>query len=487
MTQLIVAWWATWVWGVLPIMVAIAWWWNDLRYVTSLVSRSTTSDAKLPPGHMGLPFFGEIFSFLWYFKILRRPDDFINSKRRRYGDGGGGMYRTHLFGYPAIIAWSPAVIKFVLQSDHLFPYSWPNSELVGYKSLSAAQGERHIQLRRFVSAQVNQPSALQRIALLAQPRMVESLRLWAQKGTVTAFDEVRRLTFENIGKLFISMEPGPVLDTMVHCFVGLLKGARAQPINFPGTAYYYALQCRKKLVAIFRKELEKRKENESESRTRNDLMDGLMQVNDEDGNKLSEEEVVDAMIGLVVAGYEPSALASMWAIYYLAKAPMVLKKLRDENMAIGGNKIGEFITSNDVSKMKYTNKVVEETLRMANISAFIFRSGDEEVEYQGYIIPKGWKVLLWIRYAHNDSKYFEDPMCFNPDRWNKPAKPGSFQVFGGGSRSCLGNMLSRTQLAIFIHHLAVGYKWELINPDAKIDYLPHPKPVDGVKISFRKL
>ncbi|GFZ03645.1 hypothetical protein Acr_16g0002690 [Actinidia rufa] len=364
-------------------MVAIAWWWNDLRYVTSLVSRSTTSDAKLPPGHMGLPFFGEIFSFLWYFKILRRPDDFINSKRRRYGDGGGGMYRTHLFGYPAIIAWSPAVIKFVLQSDHLFPYSWPNSELVGYKSLSAAQGERHIQLRRFVSAQVNQPSALQRIALLAQPRMVESLRLWALKGTVTAFDEVRRLTFENIGKLFISMEPGPVLDTMVHCFVGLLKGARAQPINFPGTAYYYALQCRKKLVAIFRKELEKRKENESESQTRNDLMDGLMQVKDEDGNKLSEEEVVDTMIGLVVAGYEPSALASMWAIYYLAKFPMVLQKLREENMAIGGNKIGELITSNDVSKMKYTNKVVEETLRMANISAFIFRSGDEEVEYQG--------------------------------------------------------------------------------------------------------
>ncbi|CAL5421422.1 unnamed protein product [Camellia sinensis] len=48
-------------------------------------------------------------------------------------------------------------------------------------------------------------------------------------------------------------------------------------------------------------------------------------------------------------------------------------------------------------------------------------------------------------------------------------------------------MLSRTELAIFLHHLVVGYKWELINPDAKIDYLPHPKPIDRVKIAFSKI
>ncbi|KAF5933625.1 hypothetical protein HYC85_029796 [Camellia sinensis] len=147
-------------------------------------------------------------------------------------------------------------------------------------------------------------------------------------------------------------------------------------------------------------------------------------------------------------------------------------------MAVSAKKNGEFITGSDVSEMKYTNKVVEETLRLANISPFLFCSGDEEVEFQGYIIPKGWKLLLWLRYNHSNSEYFMDPLCYNPDRWNKPAKPGTFQVFGGGSRSCVGNMLSRTELAIFLHHLVVGYKWELINPDAKIDYLPHPKPID---------
>ncbi|GMQ10466.1 hypothetical protein CsSME_00053460 [Camellia sinensis var. sinensis] len=212
-----------------------------------------------------------------------------------------------------------------------------------------------------------------------------------------------------------------------------------------------------------------------------------MEIEDGAGNKLRDEEVIDSIIGLVVAGYEPTALASMWAIYYLAKFPMVLQKLREENMAVSAKKNGEFITGSDVSEMKYTSKVVEETLRLANISPFLFCSGDEEVEFQGYIIPKGWKLLLWLRYNHSNSEYFMDPLCFNPDRWNKPAKPGTFQVFGGGSRSCVGNMLSRTELAIFLHHLVVGYKWELINPDAKIDYLPHPKPIDRVKIAFSKI
>ncbi|CAN1262346.1 Protopanaxadiol 6-hydroxylase [Linum perenne] len=65
--------------------------------------------------------------------------------------------------------------------------------------------------------------------------------------------------------------------------------------------------------------------------------------------------------------------------------------------------------------------------------------------------------------------------------------PGSYQVFGGGSRICAGNMLARIQVAVFLHHLSTGYKWELINPDAPMIYLSHPTPMDGVDISIAKL
>lgn len=86
------------------------------------------------------------------------------------------------------------------------------------------------------------------------------------------------------------------------------------------------VQCRKKLEAIFRRELEKKK-TQKKGLT-NDLMDGLMQIKDDEGDKLSDQEVIDNIVSLVVGGYASTSLASMWAIYCLAKNPNVLEKLR---------------------------------------------------------------------------------------------------------------------------------------------------------------
>ncbi|XP_044486871.1 ent-kaurenoic acid oxidase 1-like isoform X2 [Mangifera indica] len=479
-------WLMSWVLGIVPLLGWLLWWWNELRYAAPLKLKYSGTGARLPPGHMGFPFLGEMITFLWYFKVLRRPDEFINSKRRKYGDGVG-MYRTHLFGSPSIIACFPSINKFVFKSDDLFSLEWPNVDIVGHLSLVSVHGKAHARLRSYVSNAINRPDALRRITTVVQPRMVAALQSWAEKGRLNLYDEAKKVTFENIGELFVSFEPGPVLDSMDKLFEGLIKGVRAQPFNFPGTAYHHAIQCRRKLETIFRVELEKKKKNGNGDETTNDLMDGLKQIEDDEGKKLSDQEVLDNIISLVVAGYESTSLASMWALYYLSKYPNVLQKLREENMAIRKNKKRDFITSEDVSKLKYTNKAVEETIRMANLAALVFRLATKEVEFEGYKIPKNWKVILWVRYLHTDPENFDDPMCFNPDRWNEPARSGTYQVFGGGPRICAGNMLARLQIALLLHHLSVGYKWELLNPDAEIMYLSHPKPVDGVEINFSEI
>jgi ent-kaurenoic acid hydroxylase len=61
----------------------VLWWWNEYWYVVPLKFKCSKSATKLPLGHMGFPIIGEMISFLWYFKIVRRPDDFINAKRRK--------------------------------------------------------------------------------------------------------------------------------------------------------------------------------------------------------------------------------------------------------------------------------------------------------------------------------------------------------------------------------------------------------------------
>lgn len=179
------------------------------------------------------------------------------------------------------------------------------------------------------------------------------------------------------------------------------------------------MQCRQKLNAFFREVLEARKNVDK----CDDLMSGLMHIEDEQGKKLSDEEVVDNIVSLVMAGYESTTSAIMWATYHLAKSPATLAKLRDENIALvkskGGSTLASLtITRDDIPKMKYTTKVVEETIRMANISSMVYRVANKDVEYHGYTIPKGWPVLVWLRSLHTDPSYYQDPLTFNPDRWD---------------------------------------------------------------------
>ncbi|KAL4584037.1 hypothetical protein LXL04_008627 [Taraxacum kok-saghyz] len=475
--------------GIGPLLGWLLWWWNDIWYgfVTGSF-RSSNGGTKLPPGHMGLPIIGEMFMFLWYFKFLKLPDEYINFKRRKYGDGIG-IYKTHLFGKPSVIVFSPAATKYVFRDEEKFMLEWPNVEIIGKSSIVAVHGKTHTRLRSFITRSTNQPEALRRIAHTLQPRMISALQSWANRGTVKSYKEVKKVTFENIGMYFASFEPGPTLDTLSKSFMGMVGGIRSYPLNIPGFAYHRGLQGRKKTIGIFREELEKRKKNMDKGSIEpmKDLMDGLMKLKDEDGSQLSDIEVLDNIVSVLVAGYESTTLATMWAVYYLAKYPKVLQKLRDENMALKRTKTEQFVTSDEIFKMKYTLKVVDETIRMANIAAIVFRTTTEDVNYKGYTIPKGWRVMLWVRYLHTDPNNFEDPLCFNPDRWDALMAPGTYQVFGGGSRICAGNMLARLQLAIFLYHLSTGYKWELVNPDAKVTYLSHPKPEDGAEITIQKL
>ncbi|WCJ30423.1 Ent-kaurenoic acid oxidase 1 [Euphorbia peplus] len=190
-------WFFSCVLGGLPVLGLVLWWWNEMWYVG--LNSCDENGAKLPPGHMGFPYFGEMLSFHFYFKLLRRPDDFINSKRLKYGDGAG-LYRSYLFGSPSVIACSPSVVKFVLQSHESFALQWPNTDLMGSMSLVTVHGKSHTRLRNFVMNAINQPGALARIAVHVQPRIVASLKSWAQSCKLNARIQTKRLTFENVAK-----------------------------------------------------------------------------------------------------------------------------------------------------------------------------------------------------------------------------------------------------------------------------------------------
>lgn len=196
-SQVVAAEWAWWIGlllGAIPLLALAVWYANDAGHCAAFaLKRCWRRRLPLPPGHMGLPFIGESLSLLWYFKLARRPDGFVDAKKKRYGDGAG-VYRTHLFGSPTVLVCSPAANKFVLQSSQdAFGIRWPAPELVGVSSIVNVEGRKHARLRGFILAAINRPGSLRTIAEVVQPRVVAALRSWAHKGTITAATEIKKV------------------------------------------------------------------------------------------------------------------------------------------------------------------------------------------------------------------------------------------------------------------------------------------------------
>nr|CAD1831097.1 unnamed protein product [Ananas comosus var. bracteatus] len=180
------------------------------------------------------------------------------------------------------------------------------------------------------------------------------------------------------------------------------------------------------------------------------------------------------------AGHESSGHITMWATVFLQENPEIFKRAKAEQEEIRRNRLPtqEGLTLKEVRKMEYLSQVIDETLRLVNISFVSFRKATTDVFINGYIIPKDWRVMLWYRSVHMDPEVYPDPKKFNPSRWDvrSPPRAGSFLAFGAGSRLCPGNELAKLEISVFLHHFLLGYKLTRLNPECPRRYLPHPRP-----------
>ncbi|KAH9617377.1 hypothetical protein KSS87_014906 [Heliosperma pusillum] len=132
-----------------------------------------------------------------------------------------------------------------------------------------------------------------------------------------------------MGRYMASLEMGPDIDALEKLFSAVTEGIRAQPWNLPGTPYRHALQCREKLSKKLKLQLKKKKNEGTKIRETSDMMDRLMQATDKEGEQcLSDEEVVDNVLSSIAIGYIGIAFPVTWSMYFLAKNPRVLRKLR---------------------------------------------------------------------------------------------------------------------------------------------------------------
>nr|ARI45597.1 ent-kaurenoic acid oxidase [Cocos nucifera] len=446
---------------------------------------------RLPPGDLGWPLLGNMAAFLWAFKF-NDPDSFINSYIRRYSRIG--IYKAYMFGTPTIMVTIPETCKQVLMDDERFVPGWPKAtcELIGKKSFVGIIHEEHKRLRRLTAAPINGCEALTTYLEFIEDTVVSTLEKWAGMGEIEFLVELRRFTFKIIMKIFLSSESDSIMETLEKVYTDLNYGMRAMAINIPGFAYHRALKARKKLVASLQAVLEERKAATARNPppADKDMMDRLMEVEDENGRRLSNEEIIDILIMYLNAGHESSGHITMWATVFLQEHPEFFQKAKAEQEEIRRNKppMQKGLTLKDFKKMEYLSKVIDETLRMVNISFVAFRKATADVYVNGYLIPNGWRVQTWYRSVHMDPEVYPDPKKFNPSRWDGlTPKSGTFLPFGGGSRLCPGNELAKLEISIFLHYFLLDYQLTRLNPKCPMRYLPHPRPTDNCLAKITKI
>jgi len=187
---------------------------------------------------------------------------------------------------------------------------------------------------------------------------------------------------------------------------------------------------------------------------RKDMLSMLLTARDEQGNPMSDEEVRDEIVTLIVAGHETTATALAWAFERLAHTEGSTEALH-RAVAEGDD--------------EYVTAVAQETLRLRPVLDVVIRQVREPIEIGGYAFEPGEMVVPCIHLVHRREDIYPDPLEFRPSRW-KDEKPGTYTwiPFGGGVRRCIGASFAMAEMEIVMKAVASAGVLEPVGDDEKV-------------------
>ncbi|XP_014711251.1 cytochrome P450 4V2 [Equus asinus] len=171
------------------------------------------------------------------------------------------------------------------------------------------------------------------------------------------------------------------------------------------------------------------------------FLDLLLNVTDDEGNKLSHEDIRQEVDTFMFEGHDTTAAAINWSLYLLGCYPEVQKKVDSELEEVFG-KSDRPATLEDLKKLKYLECVMKETLRLFPSVPLFARNLNEDCEVAGYKIVKGSQAIIVSYALHRDSRYFPNPEEFKPERFfpenSQGRHPYAYVPFSAGPRNCIG-------------------------------------------------
>ncbi|PIN12210.1 Cytochrome P450 CYP4/CYP19/CYP26 subfamily [Handroanthus impetiginosus] len=453
-----------------------------------LISRRRRQPSeRVPPGPLGIPIIGQSLGLLWAMRA-NTAEKWIADRAKRYGP----ISKMSLFGKPTVFIHGQAANKFVFTSDASKMSNQQTESvkmILGDRCLLELSGEDHKRVRNALASFLK-PDSLKNYIGKIEEEIRRHLQMhWQGKHRVTVLPLMKTLTFNIICSLLFGVERGARRDTFVQFFQEMIEGMWSIPVNIPFTRFNRSLKASAKVQKLLKDLIhEKRIELEKGASPHQDLITCLLSIRGEDNLELvSEHEIIHNVMLIMVAGHDTSSVLITFIIRLLANDPNTHAAVLKEQEEIKNSKpSGDYLTWEDLGRMKCTWRVAMETLRTVPPVFGGFRKTLEDIEYEGYIIPKGWQIFWVTSMTHMDDKVFPEPSKFDPARFENPASipPYYYIPFGGGARICPGYEFAKIETLVTIHYLVTQFTWKLCCNDNCFRRDPTPAPTQGLPIQI---
>ena len=411
--------------------------------------------------------------------VLKRPFKSYQRWRAQYGDT---FTIKSLNGNVTASCDLDFIKDFIkLTSEEHKPFATQAAGPVfGMGSLLTLEGKRHARERKLLLPPFNGGRMKSYLSII-QSAAKERIACWS--GDITLTDEVMPISLDIIIQVvFGARDPDRVklYHELIRGFIGsfnpaLIFSSRLH-FSFFGLTPWDKFS---KAKQVLKDELRQEVRGRTELNLGEDILSLLIQARYEDGEAMSEDDIVDELVTLLIAGHETSQITIAWAIYWLFKNPDKLTLLKAE--------LKDVDDPSEILSASYLDGVVNETLRIDPIVPDVLRTLTVDKLLGGHFYPAGSHLAVVTALLHTREDLYEQPEAFRPERWlgTKP-KPWSFFPFGGGARRCIGASLAIAEVKIVIAEVIKKWSIELLSDERSKRVNVVMAPAHGVRARIKQ-
>ena len=431
-------------------------------------SRSTL---KHIPGSDGLPLFGETFAF------LRSPRDWVNNGHRRYGP----VFRFNTFFEPGLsVAGADFAERFFLDKERLFSstYGWRNALGDFFRNgLMLRDFDDHKVQRRIMQVAFKR-EALDAYLTLLNPLQERAVKALGRGGALLGYPWLKQLTLEGAAAVFLGLELGNDSRRVNSLFVDVMGGVPAAlRWNLPFSPFAKATAGKNALRRFFASLIPARR-----ARPGTDMLSILCNAISEQGERFSDDDVLDHIMFLLMAAHDTTTSALTNMLMELGRRPELQAQLRAEARTIGP------LDKSSLPKLSGIYNAFREVLRLYPPVGSIVRRTLRDCKIHGFTVPANTQVWVTPDLIHRDPALWQRPDSFDHTRFIEPRAEHkkqrfAFIPFGGGAHTCLGLQFSELQVKSLMRALLCAFEWRIAEDGARdMQFVPFVKPRDDLPL-----